>query len=71
MVANGIRLAELDSGTGLRSSVAAVLFLHDFWKKILRIFVRETSPGALRAAQETSTSAISHVLGGAYPPTAL
>ncbi len=25
MVANGIRLAELDSGTGLRSSVAAVL----------------------------------------------
>ncbi len=33
---------------------------------MLLIFVRETSPGAPWAAAETSTSAISHVLGGPH-----
>jgi hypothetical protein len=47
------------------------IFLDDFWRKILRIFVRKTSPGSPLAALETLTSAISHVLGGPYPPTVL
>ena len=42
------------------------IFLHDFWRKILLIFVRETSPGMARAAPETSTSAISYVFGRAH-----
>jgi hypothetical protein len=44
------------------------IFLHDFWRKILLIFVQETLPGTPRAAPETSTSAqaISYVFGRAH-----
>ncbi len=44
------------------NSMFAGFFSTIFWMRILRILVQETSPDALRATLETSTSAISYFL---------